>query len=45
MTKSKKNSAINANNAEKVREFYNQNTENFIEVFVINRKNKMKSLW
>lgn len=33
MTKSKKNSAINANNAEKVREFYNQNTENFIEVY------------
>lgn len=33
MTKSKKISNINANNAEKVRDFYNKNTDNFIKVY------------
>ncbi len=33
MTKSKKISNIKANNAEKVRDFYNKNTDNFIKVY------------
>lgn len=33
MSNSKKKGNINANNAEKVREFYNKNTDNFIKVY------------